>query len=348
MDRWWCLMLSVLGGAVAMTHAVELRPLVDAPIIAPAMLPGDDGGNINGPSLLEMPAGTPGALGRYHLYFGHHKGTYIRLAYADALVGPWQIATDGVVPLTQVPAYRQRNGHLASPDALWIDNQVYLYVHGQMDERVRRQLGQDPNDITTGGQRTVLVRAADGVDFGEPSPVVGSFYMRVFAHQNEYYAIAWGGQLLKAEAGLDQPFTFGPVVTDALFPRPRIGNASGNYGPEDNDRRIRHVAIDHEPDGTVRVYYTCTFDRPESIYRARLVTDGDWLTWHLVEPELVRAPTAVWEGAELPQTVSRNGAAKTPEHALRDPAVFRDGERLYLLWSVAGEQGIAIGEIIDD
>jgi len=30
---------------------------------------------------------------RYYLYFADHKGDYIRLAYAEALMGPWQTFT---------------------------------------------------------------------------------------------------------------------------------------------------------------------------------------------------------------------------------------------------------------
>jgi hypothetical protein len=35
------------------------------PIITPAMLPGADGGNINGPSLIRVPAWVKNPLGRY-------------------------------------------------------------------------------------------------------------------------------------------------------------------------------------------------------------------------------------------------------------------------------------------
>ena len=44
---------------------------------------------------------------------------------------------------------------------------------------------------------------------------------------------------------------------------------------------------------------------------------------------------------------SSKGAAFEPANALRDPAVFRVGEEAWLLWSVAGEQGIAIGRIVE-
>jgi len=32
---------------------------------------------------------------------------------------------------------------------------------------------------------------------------------------------------------------------------------------------------------------------------------------------------------------------------LRDPAIYQEGERTYLLYAVAGESGIAIGELKD-
>ena len=41
------------------------------------------GGNVNGPSLVRAPSWVPEPLGRYYLYFAHHRGTFIRLAYAD-------------------------------------------------------------------------------------------------------------------------------------------------------------------------------------------------------------------------------------------------------------------------
>jgi hypothetical protein len=38
------------------------------------------------------------------------------------------------------------------------------------------------------------------------------------------------------------------------------------------------------------------------------------------------------------------GAATGPEHALRDPAIFVEDERVFLLYSVAGESGIGVAE----
>ena len=48
------------------------------------------GSNINGPSLIKVPDWLPNPLGNYYLYFSHHRGTYIRMAYADRIEGLWQ------------------------------------------------------------------------------------------------------------------------------------------------------------------------------------------------------------------------------------------------------------------
>ena len=55
--------------------------------------------NVNGPSLIRVPPWVENPLGRYYLYFAHHKGETIRLAYADRLEGPWNLYTPGVLEL---------------------------------------------------------------------------------------------------------------------------------------------------------------------------------------------------------------------------------------------------------
>jgi len=64
---------------------MKVRRFRNNPIIHPNM---DDrmGDNINGSSLIRVPEWIPNALGRYYLYFAHHQGTYIRMAYANSLV----------------------------------------------------------------------------------------------------------------------------------------------------------------------------------------------------------------------------------------------------------------------
>src|SRR5690606_18998708 len=78
------------------TPRFEVDRIGNAPILVPHM---DDrmGANLAGPSLIRAPEWLPDRLGEYYLYFAHHNGTYIRLAVADALEGPWRIHTPGAL-----------------------------------------------------------------------------------------------------------------------------------------------------------------------------------------------------------------------------------------------------------
>ncbi len=81
---------------------IEISRKGTGPIIHQAMHP-SLGDNINGPSLIRVPDGIKGALGQYYLYFSHHKGQHIRLAYAEHVEGPWRIHPCGVMPLSTSP-----------------------------------------------------------------------------------------------------------------------------------------------------------------------------------------------------------------------------------------------------
>jgi len=74
--------------------------LLDHPIVYPNM---DDrmGDNIGTPSLIRVPDWVPNPLGRYYLYFSHHIGRYIRMAYADDLLGPWTMYRPGALDCRQ-------------------------------------------------------------------------------------------------------------------------------------------------------------------------------------------------------------------------------------------------------
>jgi hypothetical protein len=56
-------------------------------------------------------------------------------------------------------------------------------------------------------------------------------------------------------------------------------------------------------------------------------------------------PEREWEGALLPPEPSVRDFAPRPVRQLRDPAVFTDEGSTYLLYSVAGESGIAIARL---
>src|SRR2546429_9256104 len=74
--------------------------LLDRPIISPELHP-SIGENIQGPSMIRVPEWIAEPLGAYYLYFADHKGSYIRLAYADHPAGPWSIYPPGSLQLAQ-------------------------------------------------------------------------------------------------------------------------------------------------------------------------------------------------------------------------------------------------------
>ena len=77
---------------------VRVERVGDAPIITPASHP-SIGTNIQGPSVIRAPAWLADPLGRYLCYFADQKGSFIRLAYADAIEGPWTIHEPGSLHL---------------------------------------------------------------------------------------------------------------------------------------------------------------------------------------------------------------------------------------------------------
>lgn len=89
-----------MGMAGAADPAVQIERLLDAPIVTPQTHP-SIGENIQGPSLIRVPEWVDNPLGKYYLYFADHKGSYIRLAYADEITGPWHIHPPGSLHLPE-------------------------------------------------------------------------------------------------------------------------------------------------------------------------------------------------------------------------------------------------------
>ena len=81
---------SINQEAPVSSASVKITRLVDGPIVHAGLHP-SIGANIQGPSLIKVPTWVEDPLGKYYLYFADHKGSYIRLAYADEMTGPWRI-----------------------------------------------------------------------------------------------------------------------------------------------------------------------------------------------------------------------------------------------------------------
>jgi hypothetical protein len=265
------------------------------------------GSNINGPSLIRVPHWASDPLGVYYLYFAHHRGDYIRLAYADRLEGPWTVYGPGTVHLAESYCL----DHVASPD-VHIDDAsrtVRMYYHGHIHE---------------GEQGSKVAISSDGIHFECRSETLGNPYLRVFNWDGWYYGLAMPGVFYRSQDGLTG-FERGPV----LF-----------------NEHMRHAAVMIR-NGILYVFYSVVGDCPECILLARIDITGTWTEWRESAPTTVLEPETAYEGVDMPLEPSIRGLAVGPVRQLRDPCVFEERGKTYLLYSVAGEQGIAIAELPD-
>lgn len=283
-------------------------------IVAPDMLPGREGLNINGPSLIGMPDWAPGRLGAYHLYFADHHGSYIRLAYADRIQGPWRVYPGGVLSLDQCPFIED---HIASPD-----------IH--VDQRNRRFVMYFHGPAKGGeGQTTFAATSGDGLHFNPLSEPIGPSYARFFRHDGWWYGFLGtkAVTVFRSRTGLSD-FERGAVV---------LPGSKGGPTP-------RHLAL-QKSGRWLRVFYTRRGDAPERVLHGTIDLAEDWRDWTVRgETELLR-PQTEFEGAGLPVRASEDGAAEGAENALRDPAIFEENGRTWMLYAVAGESGIALAEV---
>lgn len=287
---------------------MQIRRLPQNPIITPE-LDASIGTNINGPSLIRVPEWLDRPLGRYYLYFADHNGAYIRLAYADALDGPWRIHVPGVLRREQT-IFRQ---HIASPD-VHVDHaerRIRMYFHGCCRPEPPQQA-------------TCAALSPDGLAFTARPEDLGAFYWRVFVYDGWYYTLEMPG----------------------LFRRSRDPLGGFVAGPQLFTVDMRHSAVLLDGD-TLRVFWSNAHDCPEQILTCTIDLRPDWLAWQATPPEPCLRPELPWEGANLPLEPSRRGGVTAPARQLRDPAVFREDGRAYLLYSVAGESGIGIAEIVE-
>jgi hypothetical protein len=321
---------------------VRIQRLIDAPIITPGAHP-SIGHNIQGPSLIRVPDWVTAPLGRYYLFFADHKGAYIRLAYADGLAGPWTVHPPGSLQLAQscfpseppeppsgavehIRALAKQPGHvlsklphdpveelttphIASPD-VHVDHanrRIVMYYHG-LDGFAR--------------QVTRVATSPDGMHFEARPEILGKTYLRAFPHDGCTHAMATPGQFYRSKDGLTA-FEEGPL----LF-----------------NENMRHAAL-LKREGTLYVFWTQVGDAPERILLSTIDLSPPWEAWTESDPVEVLRPERPWEGADAPLEPSLRSVAYGHVNQLRDPAVFEEDGRTFLLYAVAGESGIAIAEV---
>ena len=302
------------------------------------------GDNVNGPSVIRVPSWVPHPLGRYYAYFGHHKGQFVRLAYADAITGPWKIYEPGVVPVSGTAFYRpqpdppdgptdQFYTHVASPE-IYVDEarrRLVLWTHGWWTNNQRWPLG--PADARAWarqngyGQFTQSSESTDGLHFELRPAITKVSYLRVFTHDGHLYGMARLGQLLRSKD---------PLATFEIGPNPFAG---GPYAD-----RVRHVATILRG-RTLHVFFTGIGDAPERVMLSTIDLTGDWQTWKASAPVELLRPEAPYECPGLPNIPSAAGEIEGPAQQLRDPAIFEEAGKTFLFYAICGEQGLAAAQL---
>ena len=302
------------------------------PIIRPDM-DSRMGDNINGPSLNRTPEWLPNRLGEFYLYFADHKGSYIRLAVADDLLGPWRTHEPGSLQLTQTafpksddefdpglgPARKKGHvyPHIASPDAIVDEDtqRIRLYFHGQLAD---------------GRQVSRVAISTDGIQFEAGEEILSTSYLRVI-HLDD----------------VDEPGWYGMSMPGILY-RSDDGLTNFERGPQLFPDSMRHCALLRRND-TLWVFWTNVGDAPERIYVSPIAISGsqagDWRSWSAGNRRELMRPVYDWEGASLPIAPSVRGFAPAPVHELRDPAIFDEDSEAYLLYTIQGERGIGIAQL---
>jgi len=317
--------------------------------------------NMNGPSVIRVPSWASNPLGKYYMYFAHHKGEFIRLAYAENIEGPWRIYQPGAldvkeslftteratgdtkttiismvlhlkptelwalirVGLDAGKAHEKRvaqgiggsdelTPHVASPDVI-VDNnrqEIRLYYHGLLED---------------GTQMTRLAVSRDGIHFDPRPEILSPPYLRIIPYRDAYYGIAMPALLYRSQDGMS---------SFEVRAKPLAGSDT------------RHLAMLRKGN-TLYVFWTRVGDAPERILCSTVdMTSTDWNDWRFSEPVDILLPEMSWEGVDLPIEPSHRGEMTIPARQLRDPAIFVEGNRIYMFYSCAGEQAIAVAEII--
>ena len=313
--------------------------LLNQPIIDKQSSP-SIGENIQGPSLIRCPSWIGDPLAKFYLYFADHKGTYIRLAYADDLRGPWTIHEPGSLqladshfPTAPPPIDRQMltrrkqqsfsnatrilhsvekelsTPHIASPD-VHVDEQrqkIVMYFHGLE---------------SYGYQASRVGLSDDGVHFDVESPIIAKTYLRTFRFEDNLYGLAMPGQLYRTTDNFAD-FEKGPLL----------------FNPN-----MRHSAV-LVREQSLFVFWTQVGDAPERIYVSEIDIAKPFEEWRENDPVEVMRPQFHWEGAQEPVEPSVRSVAYGLVNQLRDPAIFEDGDDVYLLYAGGGESAIGIARL---
>ena len=235
------------------------------------------GDNANGPTVIRVPRWVQRPLGRYYMYFAHHSGQFIRLAYADSVRGPWKIHEPGVLKVADTAFYRPQPDpadspsgvytHLASPE-IYIDESRSESCCGSMECGPRDSGG--PSAAGRGGVgEAARVRAihaggrvARRIDVPRPAH-----------HQTELLARdSLRGTLLR----YGQTRATAQSVESARRLRTRWQSV-----PRFTVRGSSASRVAARDNGLLHIVFSAIGDAPENILYTTVSMKGDWDTWRI-------------------------------------------------------------------
>ena len=297
------------------------------------------GGNVNGPTVIRVPDWIDRPLGRYYMYFANHMGEFIRLAYADAIAGPWRVYEPGVLHVRDTAFFRPQPDpketladfytHVASPEVV-VDparKRILMWFHGWSTNGERWP--PDPLKARAWatergyGQFTQAGESTDGIHFKVQPPITRQSYLRIFQHDGYFYAMSRLGQLARSRD---------PLASFDIGPNP--------FRDSSFARRVRHVGLLLRG-SRLQVFFTAIGDAPERVLMSTIDLTSDWTAWHATAPVDVLEPATRYECADMAPAASENGDVEGRVRQIRDPFVFEESGQAFLFYSICGEQGIA-------
>jgi hypothetical protein len=277
------------------------------------------------------------------MYFANHMGAFIRLAYADAISGPWRVYEPGVLHVRDTAFFRPQPDptetladfytHVASPE-VFVDHgrrRLVMWVHGWWTNGERwpsdpvearawaRQMGY--------GQFTQAAESSDGIHFVVRPPLTKQSYLRVFRHDGYFYGLSRLGQLARSRD---------PVASFDIGANPFRGTSYAN--------RVRHVGL-LVRGRRLHVFFTAIGDAPERIFMSTIDLTSDWTAWSASPPVEILQPETPYECGDMPLAPSEGGDVEGKVRQMRDPFVFEEHGQAFLFYSICGEQGIAAATI---
>lgn len=377
-SRWLLLLLIVAGctscaknkemtsnGTFIVTRMNNGQPIITEAMFQALGASDREGENMNGPSVIRIPDWIPPArrtdpTAVYYLYFAHHQGKYIRMAWSAKIDGPWtlydvgdevELGDRGVLDLGGKPmpignGIVLADNHIASPDA-HVDDQnqrIVLYFHSGSRTTVNAERIQ--------GQKSFAATSHDGLNFtgNVESVILGSSYFSAFEYAGNIYALDNGANLYQAPDS-ENPWSppSGWKFADNYWQRAQNNAYQSdidNDGYTFSELRVRHVSTWVKDDTLFTFYSHRGANAPERIMMS--VTDlgassnhEDWDPSYPPE-EIYRAQPG-WEGGHFEQLPSKSGGAPEDVNQIRDPYLFedRDGE-LYVIYTAAGEDAFGL------